>query len=250
MTLETIWSHFVAGGFRHDSAWQAFGPYLTLQLAHAFLFIGDVGRMDQLLGWAVGDAGYPRVSRDIPGLGTWNVALGCWNEQHDYPVASDFNFLPFDSWYMGDIPHGWAAAELLLLLRDILCFEADEDGQRHRLVAPGVMPHWVTDGRSVSVRDAPTLFGVPFGYVLTHHAANHTVEIRIQQRPPSDVGFVYPCRFGSGVVSATADGHPVTVSGRDVVLPPGTTSAVINYYCPAKAAQRPRKQARVSFVAV
>src|SRR5262249_43029759 len=44
LTLETIWSHFIQGGFRHDRSWQAYGPYLTLQLAHAFLLLGDLDR--------------------------------------------------------------------------------------------------------------------------------------------------------------------------------------------------------------
>jgi len=39
-TLDTIWSHFISGGFRHDSAWYCYGPYWTLQLAHAFLYTG------------------------------------------------------------------------------------------------------------------------------------------------------------------------------------------------------------------
>jgi hypothetical protein len=44
---------FVDGGFRHDAAWNCYGPYLTLQLAHAYLLIGDVKKMDALLGWCV-----------------------------------------------------------------------------------------------------------------------------------------------------------------------------------------------------
>ena len=63
MTLETIWGHFMDGGFRHDSAWNAYGPYLTLQLAHAFLLIGDVNRMDECLGWSVDNAAYAKTSR-------------------------------------------------------------------------------------------------------------------------------------------------------------------------------------------
>ena len=47
------------GGFRHDSAWNCYGPYLTLQLAHAFLLLGDVARMDQCLRWLVGNARLP-----------------------------------------------------------------------------------------------------------------------------------------------------------------------------------------------
>jgi hypothetical protein len=148
-TLDTIWSHFAAeeAGFRHDSAWNAYGAYLTLQLAHAFLLVGDVKRMDRCLTWSV-RAGYARAGRaDDPGL-PGQVALGAWNEQHCYPVATDFARVPDRWWYMGDIPHGWAAAEFNLLLRDVLFFEAGEDDDPHVYLAPGVMPHWVRERRA------------------------------------------------------------------------------------------------------
>ena len=162
LTLDTIWSHFVDGGFRHDAAWHCYGPYLTLQLAHAFLLTGDVARMDHLLTWVAGHAGFPRVSRDsgLPG-DTWDVALGTWNEQHSYPVAKDFAEIPSTWWYMGDIPHGWACAELMLLVRDILFYEVDEDHDPHLYLAPGVMPHWLTGGGSVGVEAAPDHPGRP-----------------------------------------------------------------------------------------
>ena len=77
--------------------------------------------------------------------------------------------MPERPWYMGDIPHGWACAEFMMLLRDILFFEADEDGDAHIYIAPGVMPHWLGDGESIGVADAATIFGQNFGYRLTHH---------------------------------------------------------------------------------
>ena len=230
MTLETIWAHFIDGGFRHESAWNAYGPYLTLQLAHAFLLIGDVKRMDQCLFWAVNNAAYAKV-----GWGAGNssnkeqVVLGAWNEQHCFPVAKDFAEIPSRFWYMGDIPHGWACAEFMLLLREILFFEADEDGSPHIYLAPGVMPHWVGNGESVGITDAPTLFGSVFGFRLSHDQSSKTVELRILQPPPAHVSFVYPCRFGSGVRSVIADGHAIPVTGRDVTLPTGTMQATIKY---------------------
>src|SRR5215208_5543994 len=180
MTLETIWNNFVrGGGFRHDSAWHAYGPYLSLQLAHAFLFSGDLERMDECLRWSV-DAARARVSRsDGDANHPWQVVLGAWNEQHCYPVATDLAKLPDSGWwYMGDIPHGWAA-EFKLLLRDILFFEADEDGDPHVYLAPGVRPHWIGDGESIGVTDAPTIFGGHFGYQLLHDAQEKLVDLEI-----------------------------------------------------------------------
>ncbi|MHC4471610.1 MAG: hypothetical protein ACYS99_11670, partial [Planctomycetota bacterium] len=227
MTLETIWAHFVEGGFRHDSAWHSYGPYLTLQLAHAFLLTGDVARMDQSLRWAV-EAGYAKVWRSGPS-DRWQVVSGAWNEQHCYPIAKDFEEVPDRWWYMGDIPHGWACAEFMLLLRDILFFEASEDENPHVYLAPGVMPHWLGSGESVGVRDAPTIFGGPFGYELTHDGAERELRLRITQAAPAGVEYVLPCRFGTGVSSVDASGGNAVVLGQDVRLTAGTTEATITY---------------------
>lgn len=230
MTLETIWAHFIDGGFRHDSAWFCYGPYLTLQLAHAFLLIGDVGRMDALLGWAVHHGMAQRIGRSAePNATTWQVVLGAWNEQHCYPIAKDFREIPNRWWYMGDMPHGWACAELMLLVRDILFFEIDEDGAPQIFIAAGVMPHWLADGETVTVTDAPTCFGTTFGYRLRHRAATKTMELEILQQPPANVSYVYPCRMGSSVVSVVADGVALPPGGTDVRLPAGTVRAVIRY---------------------
>ncbi|MBO1330814.1 hypothetical protein [Streptomyces sp. VRA16 Mangrove soil] len=218
-TLDTMYAHFVTGGFRHEAAWNAYGPYLTMQLAHAYLLAGNVERCDALLGWAVGAA--------VPHTQGRPVALGAWNEQHNFPIASDFQEVPDHHWYMGDIPHGWAAAEYLLLIRDILFFEADEDHDPHLYIAPGVRPHWVPNAEPVAVEAAPTLFGQPFGYRLTHDAGARTVTVRIASAPDG-VRYVYPCRFGA-VRSVVADGRELDVTGDDVRVPAGTREFTVGY---------------------
>ncbi|MFH8988199.1 hypothetical protein [Streptomyces sp. NPDC017940] len=218
-TLDTLYARFVTGGFRHGAAWNAYGPCLTLQLAHAYLLAGNTARMDALLGWTVA-ASLPRADDRV-------VALGAWNEQHAFPVASGFAEVPHRPWYMGDIPHGWAAAEYLLLLRDILFFEAEEDRDPHLYMAPDVRPHWVPDGERVAVECAPTLFGAPFGYRLAHDAGARRVSVDITLSP-EQVRYVYPCRFGS-VRAVSADGRAVPVLGDDVHLPAGTRRFEVDY---------------------
>jgi hypothetical protein len=229
LTLETIWSHFVEGGFRHDKSWQAYGPYLTLQLAHAFLLLGDLDRMDQLLGWVIGNAAFAKVSRYDGATEQWQVTTGTWNEQHAYTVADNFTAMPFHVWYMGDMPHGWAAAEFMLLLREILFFEAGEDDDRRLYIAPGVLPRWLSGngGHSITVTNAATTYGTVFGYTLAHDESSKKIRIDITQ-PVAGVTYVYPCRFGA-VTAATADGAPLPVTDADVHLPPGTAYAEISY---------------------
>jgi hypothetical protein len=226
MTLETIWAHFVSGGFRHDAAWNAYGGYLTLQLAHAFMLTGDIPKMDDLLKWAVGDAAYASVSR-IGRPGREPVVEGVWNEQHCYPIATDFTSMPSRWWYMGDIPHGWAAAEFNLLLRDICLFEADEDGNPHIFIAAGVPPHWLAGNGTITINDAPTIFGATLSYTLSHNDAAQTVTLDINQ-PSPNVAFIYPCRLGN-VLNISIDGMAATATGPDIAIPPGTRTAVITY---------------------
>jgi hypothetical protein len=198
LTLETIWSHFIQGGFRHNTSWQAYGPYLTLQLPHAFLLLGDLDRMDELLGWAIGNAAFARVSRYDGATEEWQVTTGTWNEQHAYTVSDDFTAMPFRVWYMGDMPHGWAAAEFMLLLREMLFFEAGEDDTRELYIAPGILPRWLSGdgGHSVTVTNAATTYGTAFGYTLVHDEPNRKVVIDITQ-PVTGVNYVYPCRLGA-----------------------------------------------------
>ena len=230
-TLDTIWAHFVDdGGFRHDSAWHAYGPYLGLQLAHAFLFVGDIPRMDACLRWAFGEAAFP-AGPPLDAAPPWQIVSGAWNEQHAYPVAEDFARRPEGWWYMGDIPHGWASAEFQLLLRDICFFEAAEDDDPHVYLTPGVPPHWLIDGTEVRVYDAPTAFGVPFGFVVTCDRTARTVTIEVHQQLPANVRFVYPCRLGRPA-RLVVDGleQPVPPgAGPDVDLPARMRRAVITY---------------------
>lgn len=230
LTLETIWWHFVEGGFRHDSAWNAYGPYLTLQLAHAFLLLGDLERMDQLLRWSLGNAAFAQVSRHDGQSGDpWQVVLGAWNEQHCYPIASDFSHIPQRPWYMGDMPHGWACAEFILLLRDLLFFEADEDGEPHIYLIPGIRPQWLDHDQSIRVQNARTVFGASFDFRVRHNQPAKTLEIEILRSPRQDVSFVYHCRFGAGVGAASADGNALSVPSDQVRLPPGTRQAMVTY---------------------
>ena len=231
LTLETIWGHFARnGGFEHNNAWNAMGPYLTLQLAHAFLYIGDTARMQELLEWSVNNAGFAKVSTTGSNPKTyWQVVLGAWNEQHCYPVSTDFGYVPNSSWYMGDIPHGWACAEFLLLVRNMLFFEADEDVNPHIYIAPGVLPQWVKLGETLRVTDAPTAFGVTFGYNLIVDSTQQTVTITIVQPAPPEVTYVFTCLFGSGIQEAEADRRPIPFEERTAFLPAGAQRSVIKY---------------------
>lgn len=234
MTLDTIWYSFVHnGGFYHESAWNCYGPYLTLQLAHAFLLTGDTERMDACLKWTIGNAGYAHVTRNVVNGEMYDVVQGAWNEQHCVPIEDDFKSFPErEWWYMGDIPHGWACAEYIMLMRDILFFEADEDGSGKIYIAPGILPHWLESGNgTVSVRQAPTIFGGTFGYTLTSSTQAKIIDIKIDEFPDESVGYVYRCPFGSTVTSAVIERSNLVavIDGQHVYIPAGASHVSIRY---------------------
>lgn len=130
---------------------------------------------------------------------------------------------------MGDMPHGWACAEFILLLRDMLFFEADEDGEPHIYLVPGIRPQWLDHGQSVRVQNARTVFGASFDFRLRHSQPAKTLEIEILRSPRQDVSFIYHCRLGAGVGAASADGKTLAVTGAQVRLPAGTKQATVTY---------------------
>jgi GH15 family glucan-1,4-alpha-glucosidase len=56
---------------------------------------------------------------------------------------------------VGDMPHGWAAAQYMLLHRDALVFE----NQKYLELCWGVQPSWLDGGSRIVVKRAPTKFG-------------------------------------------------------------------------------------------
>jgi len=132
---------------------------------------------------------------------------------------------------MGDIPHGWAAAEFITLMRDILFFEADEDGQPHIYIAPGVMAHWLDDNQSIGIMDAPTIFGRTFGYRMMHRQASKHVELEIAQHPRSGVDYRFPCPFGNRIERVEINGQQVLQNAADQVIqiPAGTRKVLVRY---------------------
>ncbi|MCP4427823.1 MAG: hypothetical protein GY803_25350, partial [Chloroflexi bacterium] len=86
----------------------------------------------QILGWSL-------THQTLPGT-------FAWAEQVD-PGTGGFSG--------GDMPHAWAAASYITLVREMLLFR---DGDRLEILA-GVPGSWLEAGKVVAVRDAPTSFG-------------------------------------------------------------------------------------------
>ncbi|HVT37072.1 MAG TPA: hypothetical protein VHE37_15895, partial [Nevskiaceae bacterium] len=93
--------------------------------------------------------------------------------------------------HVGDVPHGWVAAEFVLAARSLFLYERDAD--RCLVIAAGLPPAWLT-GEGVRVTDAPTAYG-PVSYRLQHDGRRLSFSgtfpakvVRVELHSPLPVG--------------------------------------------------------------
>ena len=136
LLVTSFYNYFAAwlapqdGGYRHyqGTLW----PYGGLGIAHAMLRLGMLPQVHQILGWTLSH-------QTLPGTYAWGEAINPSNGGLE----------------LGDMPHSWAAAELVSLLRDMVLTE--QDGV---LVVNGGTPaDWLDPGKRIVLRDAPTHYG-------------------------------------------------------------------------------------------
>ncbi|MEK7677357.1 MAG: hypothetical protein AAB676_16135 [Verrucomicrobiota bacterium] len=120
------------------------------------------------------------------------------------------------------MPHGWAVAEVCLLLRDSLAFE-DND----RLVLlPGIPPDWFTGKERIAVDRLPTHFGfLSFAYTPVKRGAK--LILSGKARPPG--GFVLRWPLAARA-TLRADGKAVSqASNGDYFFPSRTKQIQIEF---------------------
>jgi len=151
---------FQSNGATRPGGWR----YFALARAHQGLLAGnrEAGwktianhlAHPQMQGWYVFDEG------GRSGQGGWRFARTTWK-----PGVA--------------MPHGWAIAEMWLLLRDSLVYE---DGDRLVLLA-GVPPDWLTGAGPIEFDNLPTHFG-PCSLSYTVSNSEATVRVGGEANPP------------------------------------------------------------------
>jgi hypothetical protein len=123
-----FFQHFIHSGVN---------PYLTLHIAHGWLLAGDRTSFWQL---------FERVLSRATDTGTFPEAI--------HPATGGGS--------MGDGHHGWAAAEVVLALRDAVVYERWSGlDEQHDLVFLGGIPNaWCAPGKSLSLEGVPVPDGV------------------------------------------------------------------------------------------
>ncbi|MBN1818758.1 MAG: hypothetical protein JW828_15460 [Sedimentisphaerales bacterium] len=185
------WEQFRNVGSQSPSEWR----YFALARAHQGLFAGNrragydtINRHlnhEQMQGWYAFDEG------GKSGAGGWGRLRTTWNRN----VA---------------MPHGWAVAELFLLLRDCLVYEH----QGRLVLFAGIDPQWLTEGDGMEIRNLPTRYGrLDVRYRPTPDGA--IASFGNTARPPR--GFVFMLPEGTKATATVAEGF--TSQTRDGRLP-------------------------------
>ena len=139
LTAEYLYrTHCLDGGFFHEMSHSGINPYLTLAIAQVFLRAGDPRFLDLV----------QRTAHLATSTGQWPEAIhpqthgGC----------------------MGDGQHIWAAAEWVLMIRNMF---VREEGKK-LILCSGIFPSWLEDGREIHFGRTLTTWGAVSVTVKIH----------------------------------------------------------------------------------
>jgi hypothetical protein len=169
-TVEFLLSRcMIDNGFFHDMTHSGINPYLTLYLAQVLLRAGDLRYVPLIR----------RVAELASPTGQWPEAV--------HPLTG--------GGCMGDGQHGWAAAEWVLMIRNLFIRE-----EKDRLViGSGLLPEWLQPGTTLCFGPTATSFGRVTVRVKNGHGSPHVevsgdwrgqvpaIEIAVPGRPDSTV---------------------------------------------------------------
>jgi hypothetical protein len=214
LTQGAAFEQFKNVGLQEPEGWR----YFPLATAHQGLLAGKreagyktiAAHMDEeeMQGWYLLDEG------GQSGPGNWSKVRTNWDKN----VA---------------MPHGWAIAELWLLLRDSL---VHEDGNQLVLFS-GIDPAWFSDARGMAFRDLPTHFGA-LSLAYRPHDGLGELTLNGAASPPG--GFVLALPAEPLRIEADGKGIVPAKDGR-VIVPAGTKRVSIEMAQLAKKVAEKRK---------
>lgn len=200
-TYDAQWLAPQSGGYRHyqDALW----PYGGLGIAHAMLRLGMTAEVQEVLTWTIDH-------QTLPGTYAWGEGIDPQNGGLE----------------IGDMPHSWAAAELISLLRDMLISE--DEGWL--VVNSGAPDAWFRPGSRVAVLDAPTMYG-PATVVLTRAPDDVSrppdLSVTLEGSPPNGWHLRLPGQPVRAIVDGVAREQMPTTN--ILTLEPGPHSVVVEY---------------------
>jgi hypothetical protein len=138
----------------------------------------------------------------------------------------EFAILPWGDRNFQDnlAPHGWFAAEYRTLLRTMLVRE--EPGQLHLLSV--VSPEWIGKGKTISVSEAPTNFGV-MAFSLDQPSDQEAVLHLNPAFTAAPKQIVVHLPWFVDLQSASADGKPIQPVNGALAISPATKELLLHW---------------------
>ena len=121
--------YFIKGLFFQHFIHSGMNPYLTLQIAHSYLYAGERELFQEIL----------------------NNVISFASSTNNFPEAVHPVTLGGS---MGDGHHGWAAAELLLAIHDAFIFEYDSASEKKLIMMQGIPKEWFNSSSSFYIKNA------------------------------------------------------------------------------------------------
>lgn len=200
--IQDYWNKWIQpnnGGFVNNGKYQ---PTPALALAHSYLYFDHPERTLPI-------AEYVTSHTAIPGFYFWNQSTDMITTKTNEPG-----------------PSGWAAAEYINLLRDMLVREEREGLS----VLSAVPASWLDDGKTITFSDFPTYWG-KFGLTLTSHAKENYAILKLtgSANPPSGYRIYWPLT-NRPIKGMIVDGKIFTnFSGQFMILPSDAKVARIEF---------------------
>ena len=136
-------------------------PYLTLQIAHSYLFAGKRKSFwnifNDVVSYASSTNNYPEAIHPVTNGGS-----------------------------MGDGHHGWAAAEIVLAVHDAFIFEKNNSKQKELILLQGIPGEWFLNSSDFYIKNAPVSDGILD--IMIRHEKESSILINIKLNGLLDTG--------------------------------------------------------------
>jgi hypothetical protein len=184
-------------GWIPDGIWN----YAASFYAHAHLWLGHG----------------PKAAATLYAFGNHASPLLCWREEQSLAGAPQ-NFV-------GDMPHNWASAEFIRLVRHLVILERGD--QLHLL--EGLPQAWASAGSELRMMEVPTSFGaVSLAVKAADDGRSARITVHWPGREPLAKAIVHLEGFGRPIAGVTVDGQPLAASAA-TVAPQQSSTIIVNF---------------------
>jgi hypothetical protein len=192
-------NYFIDGLFYQNFIHSGLNIYLSVQLAHSYLLLGE-------------RAEFLKIMRRVTGAASPVLNF----PEAIHPVTS--------GGVMGDGHHGWAAAEYVLAVRDAFLFETvNNNGSAEINFFGGIPPEWFMEDNEFSVVNAPSPAGiVNAGITVT----GRVLDVKIECSSPTEPEQLWKIIIPVKCTPLTPGAQHISINEKNetvITIKPGST---------------------------